>query len=135
MTRHFFLRGEGGFDILTLTYQFSGGRGAARRDKLKAHWRKEGTALEERGDLGPLLLIPLLTKPNSAFLRFHCNQGIALALFCVLVSICDWLPVFGGLAGAVGTVCAIVWLCKGLSNVSKGRRKPLPVIGGLKFLK
>ena len=75
------------------------------------------------------------TKPNSAFLRFHCNQGIALALFCVLVSICDWLPVFGGLAGAVGTVCAIVWLCKGLSNVSKGRRKPLPVIGGLKFLK
>ena len=117
------------------------GGGGARRAKRRAYANeyradaRENRSLGYLCYLGPLLLIPLLTKPNSAFLRFHCNQGIALALFCVLVSICDWLPVFGGLAGAVGTVCAIVWLCKGLSNVSKGRRKPLPVIGGLKFLK
>lgn len=116
-------------------------REEARRAKRRAYANeyradaRENRSLGYLCYLGPLLLIPLLTKPNSAFLRFHCNQGIALALFCVLVSICDWLPVFGGLAGAVGTVCAIVWLCKGLSNVSKGRRKPLPVIGGLKFLK
>lgn len=115
-----------------------GGSAPCQAPGLRNEYRadaRENRSLGYLCYLGPLLLIPLLTKPNSAFLRFHCNQGIALALFCVLVSICDWLPVFGGLAGAVGTVCAIVWLCKGLSNVSKGRRKPLPVIGGLKFLK
>lgn len=66
MTRHFFLRGEGGFDILTVSYQFSGGRGDVRRDKLRTDRRKEGTALEgERGDLGPLLLEQLREQMNN----------------------------------------------------------------------
>lgn len=66
MSRHFFLRGEGGFDILTLTYQFFGGSGTARRDKLGTDRRKEGTALDgERGDLGPLLLEQLREQMNN----------------------------------------------------------------------
>ena len=117
----------------------------AREDERKA--KRRAYANEYRADarenknlaylccLGPLVLIPLLLKPNSAFLRYHCNQGIALALFCILLSLCDWLPVIGGLAGLVGGICAIVWFCMGLSNVSKGRRRPLPVIGGIKILK
>ena len=72
--------------------------------------------------LGPLLLIPLLARPKSRFLRYHCNQGLLLLIFAVLI----------GIAGGIAT---LVWLVQGFMNVSRGLRRPLSFIGEITLLK
>ena len=54
------------FDILTVTYQFSGGGESLRRGKLNAA-REEGAVRmeEERGDLGPLLVEQFREQMNN----------------------------------------------------------------------
>ena len=76
---------------------------------------------------GPLFLIPYLTRPNSDFVRFHSNQGLLLLL---LDAICG----FVGL-GFAGGVFHIVCLVMGLSAVSKGEKRKLPIIGGIQLLR
>lgn len=70
--------------------------------------------------LGPLLLIPLLARPKSRFLRYHCNQGLLLLIFAVLVSIFDGLLGIGWLIGIAGGIATLVWLVQGFMNVSRG---------------
>lgn len=85
--------------------------------------------------LGPLLLIPLLTKPDSSFLRYHCNQGLVLLIFCVICSVLHVVPVVGWMMGAVGWIIGIMGFFRGLKNVQAGKRSPLPYIGGITILK
>ena len=85
--------------------------------------------------LGLLFLIPFFTRPDSQFLKYHCNQGLVLTLFCVLVSACSAIPILGWLGGAAGSVFAFYCLVKGLANVSKGKRSPLPLIGHITLIK
>lgn len=85
--------------------------------------------------LGPLLLIPLLARPKSRFLRYHCNQGLLLLIFAVLVSIFDGLLGIGWLIGIAGGIATLVWLVQGIMNVSRGLRRPLSFIGEITLLK
>lgn len=85
--------------------------------------------------LGPLLMIPLLLKPKSRFLRYHCNQGLLLLIAAVLVGICDGLPGIGWLIGIAGSIATVIWLIQGMMNVNKGVRRPLPLIGDITILK
>lgn len=85
--------------------------------------------------LGPLLVIPLLLKPKSRFLRYHCNQGLLLLIFAALVSICDGFAGIGWLIGIAGGIASVIWLIQGLVNVSRGVRRPLPLIGEITILK
>ncbi|HIS15975.1 MAG TPA: hypothetical protein IAD40_05960 [Candidatus Scatomorpha merdavium] len=85
--------------------------------------------------LGPLLLIPLLARPKSRFLRYHCNQGLLLLIFAVLVSIFDGLLGIGWLIGIAGGIATLVWLVQGFMNVSRGLRRPLSFIGEITLLK
>ena len=85
--------------------------------------------------LGPLLLIPLLARPKSRFLRYHCNQGLLLFIFALLVSVFDGLLGIGWLIGIAGSIATIVWLIQGFTNVSKGLRRPLSFIGEITILK
>lgn len=84
--------------------------------------------------LGILFLIPYFTRPNSQFLRYHCNQGLVLLLFCILVSICSNIPILGWIAGFAGSIFAFYCLIKGLGNVAKGKRSPLPLIGDITII-
>ena len=85
--------------------------------------------------LGPLLLIPLLARPKSRFLRYHCNQGLLLLIFAVLISIFDGLLGIGWLIGIAGGIATLVWLVQGFINVSRGLRRPLSFIGEITLLK
>lgn len=85
--------------------------------------------------LGVLLVIPYFLKPDSQFIRYHCNQGLALFLFSILLGACSWIPVIGGVARSLGGIFALYCLVKGLMNVSKGKRSPLPVIGDISLIK
>ena len=76
---------------------------------------------------GPLFLIPYLTRPNSDFVKFHSNQGLLLILL-------NAIGTFIGLefiAGVFSFVCFIM----GLSAVSKGEKRKLPLIGGIRLLR
>lgn len=85
--------------------------------------------------LGPLLLVPLLTKPDSQFLRYHCNQGLVLTLFCILVKFTEYVPIIGGMMWLCGVISAVTMFIKGLKNASEGKRKPLPLIGEITIIK
>lgn len=85
--------------------------------------------------LGPLLLIPLLARPKSRFLRYHCNQGLLLFIFALLVSVFDGLLGIGWLIGIAGSIATLVWLVQGFTNVSRGLRRPLSFIGEITILK
>lgn len=85
--------------------------------------------------LGPLFLIPLLSKPDSQFLRYHCNQGLVLMLYVILASIGSNIPVIGWMISVFGWITGISWFFKGLSNVREGKRSPLPVIGSVNIIK
>ena len=112
---------------------------------------------------GILCLVPLFFAKHSKFARYHCNQGILVALLGVAMGIVTGiigaiLGAIGGLIGgliggsAVGVISIIVSLLAGgigflgsaavialivfgLINVFKGRCKPVPVIGKIVIFK
>ena len=88
-----------------------------------------------------LVLIPLFAARNSPFARFHCNQGIVLALAEVLagviLGIARRLPLIGWAFRLVGGLASIAWIVLaviGILNALNGRAKELPLIGGIKIL-
>lgn len=89
-----------------------------------------------------LVLIPLLAAGNSRFARFHCNQGLILAIVeigtGILFGILSAIPyigwIFRVLWGLVGLVC-LVFAILGIVNAANGRAKELPFIGGIRILK
>ena len=91
--------------------------------------------------LGILVLIPLFAAKNSPFARFHCNQGIVLALAEVLAGIVlgigRSLPLIGWIFRLLGGLASILWIVLaviGIVNAVNGRAKELPIIGGIKIL-
>lgn len=85
--------------------------------------------------LGPLFLIPYLTRRDSDFVRYHSNQGLLLLLADVLCELCGIVPVLGGIIQLAGFVFVITGFFKGMYAVSEGIKKPLPLIGEIKILR
>lgn len=84
---------------------------------------------------GPLFLVPYLTRHDSEFVRFHSNQGLLLLLADIAINVCSAVPVIGWIIKVIGWIFVICGFIGGLSNVSKGLKKPLPVIGEITLLK
>ena len=83
-----------------------------------------------------IFFLPLIACPDSAFGRFHANQGLLLFIFGVvgsfllgLIPIIGWilLPVLGLLTLVIGII--------GLVNGLNGNAKELPVIGKFRIIK
>ena len=83
---------------------------------------------------GILLLIPLLTQPNSPFVKFHSNQGLVLLLLWVALAIVNVIPILGQIVSVIGYVFSIVCFVMGIVNVCNGETKELPLIGSIKIL-
>lgn len=89
-----------------------------------------------------LVIVPLIGANKSKFARFHCNQGLVLAIseivVLVFIKILSRLPLIGWLIAIVGDlvglVCIIMALL-GIVNAASGKAKELPIIGSFKFLK
>jgi uncharacterized membrane protein len=72
--------------------------------------------------------IPLFVKNRSAFLNYHINQGIIFLIVGIIGSILiGWIPVLGWLFNLAMIVLFII----GIMNVSKKKKTPLPIIGGM----
>lgn len=84
---------------------------------------------------GILLLIPLLAKPNSAYAKFHCNQGLLLLIFNVAVGIVSAIPVLGWIVGGIAGILSFVFFIMGIINAAGGKAKELPLFGKFRLLK
>lgn len=99
--------------------------------------------------LGILVLIPILSAPNSKFARFHSNQGLILAIVYFAYSIISSIArtILGFILGSLPIVYTLLSFVlflpyiallactiMGLINVSKGECKKLPVIGEYQLL-
>jgi len=85
---------------------------------------------------GLLFLIPYLLRPNSDFVKFHANQGLALLIASVVGGIiAGFVPVVENLAELLVDILVLVGFIKGLINVNKGLKVELPIIGSAKILK
>jgi len=84
---------------------------------------------------GIFLLIPLLTRPNSPFVKFHSNQGLVLFLFSLVSGAAAKIPFMGGLIGVVCGIFTLVCFIMGIVNVCNGEKKELPLLGQLQILK
>ncbi len=89
-----------------------------------------------------LVLIPLFLAKNSKFARFHCNQGLILAILetiCwVVLGILGGLPLLGWIFRLINGVPGVVFLLYailGIVNAVNGRAKELPVIGSFRVLR
>jgi uncharacterized membrane protein len=89
-----------------------------------------------------LVIIPLIAAKDSKFARFHCNQGLVLAIAEIITwivfGILSNIPVIGWLFtilnGLVSLVCLVLAII-GIINAVNGRAKELPLIGKFRILK
>ncbi len=82
--------------------------------------------------LGMFWLIPFITRKDDAFARYHSNQGLVLLVAAVLLNALG--SVFS-IFSAIGTLGYLAGAIFGISNVLKGKREPLPLIGKINLLK
>ena len=82
---------------------------------------------------GILFFLPLVAVPNSAYGKFHANQGLILLIFYVTLTVLGIIPIIGGiLSGLVQlavSVCIIALIVFGMVQAAQGKAKTLPVIG------
>ena len=84
---------------------------------------------------GILFLIPLLAAKESAYARYHTNQGLILFLFVFVCGILGVIPKIGWLITTVGYLAGFVFFIIGVINAAGGKMKPLPLIGNFTLIK
>lgn len=95
---------------------------------------EENKALGAISYLGPLVVLSMILKPNSPFVRFHANQSIALMIFSVLCSLCRFVPFFGWMIGIFGGIFTLVNVFRGFFSAMNGQMKKLPIVGDIHIL-
>lgn len=89
-----------------------------------------------------LVLIPLIAAKDSKFARYHCNQGLILAIAeiiaWVVFGLLSWIPYVGIIFAIIEWAISIVCFCFmiiGIIFAAQGQAKELPLIGKYKILK
>lgn len=89
-----------------------------------------------------LVLIPLFAAKQSRFARFHCNQGLILAIVelitLVIFDILSGIPFIGwifALVRALINIACFIFSVIGIINAANGQAKELPFIGKFRILK
>lgn len=79
-----------------------------------------------------IFFIPLLTDDkDDPFVKYHVKQGLTLFLAYVIAGIVSMIPFLGWVIGPLLYIGLFVLWILGLVNVSRGEKKPLPIIGGI----
>ena len=84
--------------------------------------------------LGILFFLPLVVNKESAFGRFHANQGLLLLIVGVISSFLYIIPILGWIAGGIMGIVCLVLMIMGIVNTLNGKAKELPVIGKFRLL-
>ncbi len=94
-----------------------------------------------------LFLVPLLVAKDSAYARFHANQGLVLFIFeiiclgitSVLSRAFGIIPILGGIVNwmvslLIGIIELILTIL-GIVNACSGDAKKLPIIGAITIIR
>ncbi|SHG35334.1 DUF4870 domain-containing protein [Ornithinibacillus halophilus] len=86
--------------------------------------------------IGFLFIVPLLAAKESEFAKFHTNQGILLFILGVAISIVGSIIPFIGwlIILPFGYLAWLVLAIMGIINAANGKKKALPLIGGINIL-
>lgn len=83
-----------------------------------------------------IFLIPLLAAKDSAFARYHTNQGLVLLITVIAANvILGIIPIIGWLLLPLVNLALFVLMILGIVNAANGEAKPLPIIGGISLIK
>lgn len=111
-------------------------------DKMDAKDIEENKVMGVLAYIGILVLIPIIAAPKSKFARFHSNQGLLLMIIeivCgVLFGLLGLIPTIGWIFYTINgliDLCCLFLLVIGIINVSRGKARVLPIIGGIKLMK
>jgi len=99
------------------------------KEESKPKEKKIPNKLALMSYIGPLCLIPILTKEKDEFVKFHVGQGLILFI-CelttwIILSVIPFLWFLSNFFGLLWFVLIII----GIMNVVNGQRKKLPLIG------
>ncbi len=97
---------------------------------------KDIEANKAMGLLGYIIFfVPLLAAKESAFARYHANQGFVLFLAAVIGSVLACIPILGWILAPLLYLGIGVLSILGIINALNGKAKDLPVIGKFKIFK
>lgn len=93
--------------------------------------------------LGIFFLIPMLTQKDSAFAKFHVNQGVVLFIASIIFNIVGYIIMFvmalilPALAFIGYLICLVpaVFAIMGIIFALQGSAKRLPLIGNMQIIK
>lgn len=85
--------------------------------------------------LGILILIPLLTKREVKYIRFHLNQGMVLGIAYIILYVILLIPVIGWILGLIGIIVTGIFSIMGIISAARGKVKRVPLLGKIKILK
>lgn len=75
------------------------------------------------------IILALVAKPESKYVKFHANQGICMNIFIMILSLCAIIPFLGWVAAGVGYIFTGVCAIMGIVRACNGRMVPLPIFG------
>ena len=81
------------------------------------------------------MILALVAKPHSAFVRYHANQGLVLMVLEFAATIVFIVPILGWIVGVVAAIFALVCVIIGIVNCCSGKAKELPLIGQIRIFK
>ncbi len=81
--------------------------------------------------IGILFVIPLLVEKDNDFVQYHAKQGMTLFIAEIVTMFIAWIPILGWLVGFLAWILWFILAIVGIVNVVNGKKKPLPIIGGL----
>jgi uncharacterized membrane protein len=79
--------------------------------------------------IGILCLIPVLSKPQDEFVKFHAKQGLVLFIGEVATMILSWILAFLFPLWMLINLGWLVLSILGIINVVKNEKKEVPVVG------
>ncbi len=100
----------------------------------KARESVENQKLSVLSYIWPFALIPLIFRGKDDFARYHANQGLVLLIAEGIGSAALGILGLQSLGFVVG-LAALAGKIKGITNVLRGKKEPLPFIGGINLLK
>lgn len=84
---------------------------------------------------GILFILPLLCCKDSAYAKFHANQGLLLFILEVAAGIINLIPFVGHIVSLLLSLAVFVFFILGLVSAAQGTMKPLPLIGTIQIIK
>lgn len=81
------------------------------------------------------MIVSLLLKPDSEFVKYHVNQALVLTIFSVLCGLVCVVPILGWIAGGIGAIFSFVCTIIGAVRACKGQAIDLPLIGSKRLFR